>query len=141
MFAACGKMFRLRQLPLFKVLSNRELDLVARLADEIDVPAGKRLTTAGDRGKEFFVIAEGTALASFSDGRAARLGVGDFLGEMSLLDGEPRSATVEADSALRLFVFGRREFFGMLDKVPFVAAEIMSQLSLRIRRAEALAAA
>lgn len=141
MFGASGKMVRLRQLPLFKDLSNRELDLVARLADEIEIPAGRQLTTFGNSGQEFIVIAEGTAKASFANGRTARLGAGDFLGEMSLIDGQPQSATVEADSPVRLFVFGQREFFGMLYEAPYVAKKIMSQLSLRVRRAEAVASA
>ena len=141
MFGASGKVVRLRQLPLFKDLSNRELDLVARLADEIEIPAGRRLTTFGNCGQEFIVIADGTARASFANGRTARLAAGEFLGEMSLIDGGPQSATVEADSPVRLFVFGQREFFGMLYGAPYVAKKIMSQLSLRVRRAEAMASA
>jgi CRP-like cAMP-binding protein len=141
MFETPGKMVRLRQLPLFKDLSHRELDLVARLADEIEIPAGRRLTTAGNRGQEFIVIAEGTAVASFASGRRAHFGAGDFLGEMSLIDGGPQSATVESDSPVRLFVFGQREFYGMLYGAPFVAKKIMSRLSLLVRRAEALASA
>lgn len=130
-----SKVALLEKIPLFKELSRKQVEQIARLADEVDVSAGKRLATAGDTGHELFVIIEGQAAVSRRRGRK-RLGPGDFFGEMSLLDGGPRSATVEADSEMRLLVVGRREFWTLLSAAPPLALKIMSTLSRRVRDAE-----
>jgi CRP-like cAMP-binding protein len=131
----------LQQVPLFRELSTRQLDQIARLADEVDVPAGKRLATTGETGHELFVIIEGTASVNAARGRTVRLGPGDFFGEMSLVDGGPRSATVEAATNMRLLVVGRREFWQLLNAAPPLVLKIMSTLSRRVRDAEASASA
>lgn len=136
-FGRSSKVALLEKVPLFGDLSRKQLEQIARLADEIDVPAGKRLATAGESGHELFVIVEGQATVSGKRGRTVRLGPGDFFGEMSLLDGGPRSATVEADSQMRLLVVGRREFWALLAAAPPFMLKIMSTLSGRVRDAEA----
>jgi len=135
------KIRHLEDVPLLADCTQKQLRALSDISRVVEVPAGTSLTRVGQPGDEFFVIIDGSAAVEKPGKKRAFLRPGDFFGEMSLLDGGPRSVTVEADSALRLFVFGQREFFGMLDDVPFVAAKIMGQLSLRIRRAEALAAA
>lgn len=141
MFGRSSKIALLQKVPLFRDLSRKQLDQISRLADEIEVPAGKRLATAGERGLELFVIVEGHATVSARGGRTVRLGPGDFFGEMSLLDGEPRSATVEAASNMRLLVVGRREFWQLLTSAPPLVLKIMSSLSRRVRDAEAAVSA
>lgn len=136
-FGRSGKVELLETIPLFRGLSRKQLEQVARLADEIQVPAGKRLATAGEKGHELFVIIEGRATVSTKRGRGFRLGRGNFFGEMSLLDGGPRSATVDADSDMRLLVVGQREFYELLVAAPPLALKIMSSLSNRVRDAEA----
>lgn len=64
------------------------------------------------------------------------MGPGDFLGEMSLLDGQPRSATVTAETPVRLLVIGQREFYTLLAEVPSVVRKLLVELSRRVRRAE-----
>lgn len=135
-FGRSSKVALLETIPLFRDLSGKQLEQVARLADEIQVPAGTRLATAGERGQELFVIIEGRASVSTKRGRSLRLGRGNFFGEMSLLDGGPRSATVDADSDMRLLVVGQREFNQLLAAVPPLALKIMSSLSNRVRDAE-----
>ena len=136
-FGRSSKVALLETIPLFRDLSRKQLEQIARLADEIQVPAGTRLATAGERGYELFVIIEGRATVSTKRGRSLRLGRGNFFGEMSLLDGGPRSATVDADSDMRLLVVGQREFSQLLTAAPPLALKIMSSLSNRVRDAEA----
>lgn len=137
MFNRSTKIALLRTVPLFSALSQRQLQEIARLADEIAVTTGRRLVTAGELGSELFVIAEGNATVRTRGGRTVRLGPGDFFGEMSLIDRSPRSATVDAASDMRLFVVGSRDFWRLLDTAPPLVAKIMVSLSQRVRDAEA----
>lgn len=127
----------LQRVALFEGLSSRQLAQVARLVDEVNVAAGKRLAMAGQTGRELFVIVEGRALARTPRGRTVQLGPGQFFGEMSLLDGGPRSATVEASTPMRLLVIGYREFWQLLAESPLIAKQIMRVLSNRLREADA----
>lgn len=126
----------LRGVPLFDGLTQSQLRQVAQLADEVEVPAGKRLATAGEYGHEFFVIIEGEATVKTRKGRNVRLGRGDFFGEMSLLDGEPRSASVEAVTPLRLLIIGHREFWQFIAVASQITRKILETLSRRLRKAE-----
>jgi len=127
----------LQRVALFEGLSSRQLAQVARLVDEVNVAAGKRLAMAGQTGRELFVIVERRALARTPRGRTVQLGPGQFFGEMSLLDGGPRSATVEASTPMRLLVIGYREFWQLLAESPLIAKQIMRVLSNRLREADA----
>jgi CRP-like cAMP-binding protein len=136
-FTPSGKVALVQKVPLFRDLSRKQLSQVARLADEVDVPAGKRLATAGERGNELFVIVAGEAVVKAARGRTVRLGAGEFFGEMSLVDGKPRSANVDAGTDMRLLVVGRREFWALLSAAPPLVHTIMQTLSNRVREAEA----
>lgn len=132
-----GKLSLLGRVPLFEGLSQRQLREIARLADEVAVPDGKRLATAGEAGHELYVIVEGIAEIRLPGGRRRRLGPGEFFGEMSLVDGGPRSATVDAATAMRFLVLGRREFWQALGEAPLIVRKIMQTLSRRLREADA----
>lgn len=132
-----NKLLLLKKVPLFDGLSDRQIEQISRLADEIEVPAGKRLATAGETGRELFLIVDGQAVVKTRGGRSVRMGKGDFFGEMSLLDGGPRSANVDAETAMRLFVIGSREFWALLAAAPPITRKIMSALSVRLREANA----
>ena len=137
-FGRSSKVAMLQKVPLFEALSRRQLQEIAKVADEIDVSAGKRLATAGDTGYELFVIVDGNATVK-TRGRTVSLGPGDFFGEMSLIDRGPRSATVEAATDMRLLVVGNRDFWRLLDAAPPLVVKIMRTLSHRVREAEASA--
>jgi CRP-like cAMP-binding protein len=126
----------LRDVPIFSACTGRELKRIASLVDEIEVPEGKVLMRQGRPGSECFVIAEGTARASMRGRKSVRLGPGSFIGEMSLLDGGSRSATVTAESPMRVLVVGARDFSVLIDDVPQVARRIMKALAVRLRDAE-----
>lgn len=136
LWGKANKIALLEQIPTFRGLSRRELTQVASLTDEVEVPAGKRLAIAGETGREFFVIIAGEAGVRTASGRRVRLGPGDFIGEMSLLDGEPRSANVEALTPMRLLVIGHREFWRLLEAAPAITRKIMRALVARVRDVE-----
>src|SRR5438034_10235627 len=96
------KITHLERVPLFEDCSLRQLRAVADISTVVEVPERTVLTRAGEPGDEFFVIIDGTALVTLSPQKRHRMQPGAFFGEMSLLDGEPRSATVKAGPALRL---------------------------------------
>ncbi|HSS36813.1 MAG TPA: cyclic nucleotide-binding domain-containing protein [Patescibacteria group bacterium] len=127
------KLDLLRGCPLFRGLSKKDLELVGRLADEIDVPAGKMLIKQGTSGHEFFIVIEG-ALGVERDGvRIRTLGPGDFAGEIALIDGGVRTASVTADTAARLLVVGHREFFSLLEEYPNIQIQVLQALAHRVR--------
>ena len=97
-----------------------------------DVPNGAVVVAAGDPGDAFFIIAEGSVCVRTS-GRVARLHAGEFFGEMALLDGAPRSATVTADGDVRLMVVPRNEFLQLLQDEPNITIAILATLSQRVR--------
>ena len=130
------KIERLKEVSLFEECSQRQLRSVARIARVFDVAAGTVLTRAGEPGNEFFLIIDGTARADVSTARHVLLHPGEFFGEMSLLDGGPRSATVVADTAVRLLVISRRHFSALLRDVPGLTQTILVTLSRRVRQSE-----
>lgn len=126
----------LRKVPLFSGVSRRHLDLIARLADEVRWDAGKVLARQGERGLEFLLIVDGSARVERDGKLIARLGAGDFFGEMSLIDGKPRTATVIADTPIVLLVIHRRSFGYLLDDVPRIQKRVLVTLCERLREAD-----
>jgi CRP-like cAMP-binding protein len=105
---------RLEEVSLLSGCSRRQLRAIARISEVLEVPAGTVLARAGHPGEEFFLILDGAAHVEVSARKRSRLGPGQYFGEMSLLDGGPRSATVVADTPLRLLVIKRRDFSTLL---------------------------
>jgi len=91
-------------IPLFAGLSKDDQQVVAQYADQVDVPAGAKLAQEGRLAYEFFAIQDGTAQVTREGAPIAELGPGDFFGEIGLLGGERRVATVTATSPMRLVV-------------------------------------
>lgn len=125
--------------PVFARCSTKELEAVSRLGTSIIIEPGYVLTREGRRGYEFFVITEGTAGCTIDGERVATLEAGDFFGEVALLDGGTRSATVVAETAMTVIVIDSREFTGMLGDAPTAARQIMSKLASRLRNAQSTA--
>jgi CRP/FNR family cyclic AMP-dependent transcriptional regulator len=132
-----AKVELLANVPLFSACSKRDLRRIAALVDEIDVPEGRVLMRQGEPGWECFVIAEGKAKATVRGSGSGSLGPGDVVGEMSLLDQGPRSATVTAKTEMHLLVLSSRSFSALINQVPLVARRIMTALAGRLREAEA----
>jgi CRP-like cAMP-binding protein len=121
---------------LFAGCTRKELSAVAAATYETDVEAGTVMTTQGEEGKDFFVIVEGVATWSIDGEPQGTLREGDFFGEMSLLDGGPRSATVTADSPLIVVVLPRENFEALIVQAPHVALAMLRELARRLREAE-----
>ena len=130
------KIALVEKVPLFAGLSKRELSQIAQVVKEAEFPAGSRLVTAGEPGGEMFMIIEGEAIVRAMPGRTTGLKPGEFFGEMSLIDGAPRSATVEARTPVRLLVLGQRDFWRVLDSTKTIVRKVMHTLCQRLREAE-----
>jgi|SRR5581483_4514876 len=126
-----AKIEALRSVPLFGGLSRKELAGLAKAGDEVDVPAGKVLTTEGASGVEFFVLLRGEARVSQSGQDLGLLGPGDFFGEIALVDDVPRTATVTAVTPLRIFVLTRQQFHGHVERNPKVGETVRQAASER----------
>ena len=126
------KVDALKRSPLFEGLSRKQLATVARLSDDLDVPAGTVLCEEGSRGREFFVIIEGEARVSRRGRRIATMTAGDFFGEIALLERVKRTATVTATTPLRFFVISDRAFHSVLDADPAIERRLLHALARRL---------
>jgi CRP-like cAMP-binding protein len=127
----------LQQVPLFAACSRKDLQLVARRAEDVRVASGKTLVSEGETGHEFFVILEGSAKVSRQGRKVATIGPGAAFGELALLEKAPRNATVTAETDMELVVLGQREFAGLVDEVPGFARKLLTGMAKRLREADA----
>jgi CRP/FNR family cyclic AMP-dependent transcriptional regulator len=125
---------KLRGVELFAGCSNDEIDRIASLTTQIDVAAGRVLCDEGTPGEEFFVVAEGEASVTRGGQEIARLGAGNFFGEMALLDGGPRVATVTAATPMSLLVLNRGEFRSLVEVSTMIDRRILEAIATRLRR-------
>jgi CRP-like cAMP-binding protein len=123
----------LSAVPLFSALAKKDLQKIAKASDEVDLEEGRVVVAEDTTGHEAFVILEGTARVERNGTKVAELGPGDHFGELALLDGGPRTATVIAATPLKVLVLGQREFSGVLDSVPGLAHKLLATLATRIR--------
>ncbi|MGD0205818.1 MAG: cyclic nucleotide-binding domain-containing protein [Dehalococcoidia bacterium] len=126
----------LRGIPLFGRLSQSQLSAIAKCADVVARREGAVLAKQGAQGLEAIIIVEGRARVE-ADGRAlAELGPGDIVGEMSVIDGKPRSATVIASTPMTLLILHRRDFVSLLETVPGLQRKLLVTLCERVRQAD-----
>jgi CRP-like cAMP-binding protein len=124
----------LRKVWLFSTCTDDELSRVAGLATAREASEGEEMCTEGEPGDDFFVIVEGTAEARAEGDKLGDLDAGDFFGEMALIDGGDRTATVVATSPMSLLVLSRNDFNTMLSSaMPHVAPKLMQVMGERIR--------
>jgi CRP/FNR family transcriptional regulator, cyclic AMP receptor protein len=123
----------LRGIPMFAGCTRKELTRLAAAGDEIDVSAGTVLADQGQTGREAFVVLRGSVSVRRNGRKIATLGPGAIVGELSLLDHGPRTATVTCDTDARLFVISQRHFLAVLDDVPTIGHKLMAALASRIR--------
>lgn len=126
----------LKTVHLFSSLSRRELDEVAKRTDEVIVPAGTDLARQGAPGNQLFIVLQGAVAVRRNNRRVATLGRGEFVGEMSLLDGGPRSATLHTTDETTLLVMSRQDFSKALELMPSMGRKILAGLSQRLREAD-----
>jgi CRP-like cAMP-binding protein len=132
-----SKIAILKRVPLFEKLGNRELERIGQLAEEVQVGLDKHLTEQGHMGDEFFVVASGH-LTVLEDGKPIhQLHPGDFFGEIALLEGHIRTATVRSDGIAELLVIGHREFLSLMDEFPTVREAVATTAAKRRGQPEA----
>ena len=129
-------MRHLEDVPLLADCTQKQLRAISDISRVVEVPAGTSLTRAGQPGDEFFVILDGSAAVEKPGKKRVFLRPGDFFGEMSLLDGGPRSVTVRAATSLRVLVIDRKNFQGVLREVPDLTQKLLVTLSRRVRALE-----
>ncbi|MBA3243906.1 MAG: cyclic nucleotide-binding domain-containing protein [Actinobacteria bacterium] len=127
-----AKIEMLRKVPLFAQCSRKELDVIAGVADELQLATGRELTREGDRGREFFVVIDGELEVRRKSRKIATLGGGDFVGEMALVTGRPRNATVTTKGTVRALVITDRAFARLLETSPPIQLKIMRALAERV---------
>lgn len=123
----------LARIPLFAGFSKRDLQRIARASNEVTRDAGTVLVDQGELGREAFFVIEGTATVKRNNRKVGTLGPGDAIGELSLLDHGPRTATVTADTEMTVLVLSAREFTGLIEQVPGLAHKLLAQLAQRVR--------
>jgi CRP/FNR family transcriptional regulator, cyclic AMP receptor protein len=131
-----AKLELLKGVPLFAHCSRKELEEIGRIADELDFREGKELTREGSRGREFFVLLEGTVEVVRDGKRVATLGKGDFFGELALISNIPRTATVTATSPIRTLVVFGRDFRRLLQEDPGIATKVLGVMAERMPPAD-----
>jgi CRP-like cAMP-binding protein len=126
------KIAGLKRSPLFEGLSRKQLTEIARLSDDLTVPAGTVLCEEGTRGQEFFVIIDGEAAVTRGGRRVAKVGPGDFFGEIALLERVRRTATVTALTPLSFFVISAQAFGAVVEADPTVERRLLQTLARRL---------
>lgn len=130
---AGAKHASLRRLKLFSGLSDGDLDCVTALTTPRDVAAGTVLFLEGEAGREFMIIEKGEARVTRDGIDVADLGPGEYFGEIALLDGGTRVATVTAMTAMRVHVASAGEFHMLLMSVPSLTRQILATTATRLR--------
>jgi CRP-like cAMP-binding protein len=126
----------LREVPLFADLTTRDLKRLAESMQERSFPAGAEVLEEGKGGVGFFVILEGTVRVSQGGEARGRLTAGDYFGEMALIDGEHRAASVHAESDLRCAAMTTWHFRPFVKDHPDVAWALLTALVKRVREAQ-----
>ena len=128
-----AKIDLLRRVTLFSGCSKRELNEIARIADEIDFPEGKTLIVRGEPGRQFFIVVEGT-VEVVKDGETLppHRGGSEFYGEISLVSGSPATATVTTTTPVRALVIAPQHFRALLDRSPSIQRRILHAFSERL---------
>ena len=120
---------RIASVPLFSGLSAREIRSLTQRARQVSLPAGKTIVAEGARGVEFFVLLSGTADVSRGGRSVGKLGPGDSFGELALITGTARRATVTTTELCELMVIMRPDFMALLDEFPRMTRKMLTALA------------
>lgn len=123
----------LGSVPLFESLSRKELESLARSGREVVRDVGHEITTEGEEGIAFFLMLEGSADINVSGTTLRSVGPGDHFGEIALIDGGPRTATVTVTQPARLFGLSAWNFRPMLSEHPDMTQKILMSLCKMVR--------
>lgn len=121
----------IRSIPLFAGCTHDEVAEIAAIADEVDLREGRNLTTEHADGREFVVIISGTASVLKGEEQINSLDAGDWFGEIALMTGQPRTATVVATSPVHALVIEGHRFTTLLEHSPAIRAKVEKVLAER----------
>lgn len=124
---------RLREVALFQSCTQKDLEKIAKAGDEVAMPAGSLIVDQGQTGREAFVVLSGAVQVRRNGKKVATLGPGAIVGELSLLDHGPRTATVVCETDCTFLLLDQRRFLAVIDDVPALAHKLMASLAGRIR--------
>jgi CRP-like cAMP-binding protein len=127
-----AKIELLKRVPLFERCSKRELAQIAALADELDLPGERNLTREGAGGFEFIILVQGEADVVRNGRVVNELGSGDFIGEIALVTGQPRTATVRTRGPSRVLVLAASGFRALMRDVPAIQDKVLAAITARI---------
>jgi len=127
---------KLADIPFFSGWTNEELAHIDRAAEWVEYQPLEHLIKQGTTGYEFIVILSGEVDVLIDGNVIATLGPGDHVGEMALLDGSPRNASVVAKTPVRALLVGSREFRALVDQVPSLDRKLLISLTQRLRANE-----
>ena len=136
-----SKTDHLRNVPIFTDLSDSDLNRIASKMVSRDYEKGQMILLEESTGETFFIMTSGTVKVTrlSDDGREvilALLGESDFFGEMSLLDGEGRSANIVANEDAEVMTLSRRDFLECLETYPKIAISLLEELAVRLRKSD-----
>ena len=134
---ADAKTTMLESVPLFAHCTAQQLTFIATQVEDMEFPAGKVLCSEGQSGGDFFVLLAGAADVTRGTKKITKMAAGDFFGEIALIDGGKRTATVTTTAPCRCLVLGPRQFQNVLHQNTDIAHSIMKALTLRVREAGA----
>jgi CRP/FNR family cyclic AMP-dependent transcriptional regulator len=127
-----AKIELLKRVPLFERCSKAELGEIAMLADELDLPTARDITKQGATGKEFIILIQGEAEVVRGLRVVNELGPGDFVGEIALVSGKPRTATVRTRGPARVLVVGASGFRALMRDVPSIKDKVLAAVTARL---------
>ncbi len=133
MFTNTVKTDRLQQIKLFSGLSKKDLQLISKASDELSVPAGTVVVDQGQTGREALVLMDGTVTVKRNDRKIASREAGTVIGELSLLDHGPRTATVVCETDCTFLVIDQPHFRSIIEGSPALSLRLMASLASRIR--------
>lgn len=127
------KLALLKTIPMFAMCDAREVERLGMLVEEVDLPAGRVLFKQGDIAQELFIVVSGQVSVERDGTVIATSGPGEFFGEIALVAGGPRTATVTCATDCRLLVLARREFHSLMDEFPTLKMRVLETLARRVR--------
>jgi len=130
------KLDRLTRVPLFAGISKRDLEFVASRVDEVSLKAGQTLITEGQPTEAFFILQSGHVQVTRGGKPAAKLGPGDFFGEIGMLDRGPATATVVTDGPVEAMVLSHRQFADAIKGNDSLALQVIAAMAKRLRANE-----
>jgi CRP/FNR family transcriptional regulator, cyclic AMP receptor protein len=127
---------RLREVAIFRGLDEKELHRIVEVGKEVRFEPGKVVAEQDGGAAGFHLILDGEVSVDVSGRERARLRSGQYFGEMSLIDGQPRSATVRAEAPTTTFALTSWQFLPLLTEYPSISRALLVELSGRLRRVE-----